>query len=282
MAQKFVLGHEPARCRRRLDEPVGHLVRDPLPAQLAHVDLGLRDTDRPDERPVPDVLPRHSQRHGSGGSIVNFVPLAGARNVMVIDSQDDYSTALARQMSPLFRARGVRVVRVGLQHRDRLLLDRHERLQQHPGRRLRDTDRIRRQHAREPAARAGESGRDGERRRVLTEPVQAEARLRLVVRARHPQHPGIARSSPGTRSSHPARRGGPSGRRRTSPAGFRWTRSARLRGRQGEPRGGPAAGAANEHPFDARWQASLHAEGDAVGVNWYFFRITNGKYTYVG
>ena len=45
-------------------------------------------------------------------SIVNFV--AGrlkARNVMVIDSQDDYSTALAQQMTPRFRARGVRVAR---------------------------------------------------------------------------------------------------------------------------------------------------------------------------
>jgi branched-chain amino acid transport system substrate-binding protein len=45
-------------------------------------------------------------------SIVNFVTRRlKARNVMVIDSQDDYSTALAGQMTPRFRARGVRVVR---------------------------------------------------------------------------------------------------------------------------------------------------------------------------
>jgi branched-chain amino acid transport system substrate-binding protein len=45
-------------------------------------------------------------------SIVNFVTRRlKARNVMVIDSQDDYSTALAGQMAPRFRARGVRVAR---------------------------------------------------------------------------------------------------------------------------------------------------------------------------
>ena len=45
-------------------------------------------------------------------SIVRFVTgRLKARNVMVIDSQDDYSTALAAGMTPRFRARGVRVTR---------------------------------------------------------------------------------------------------------------------------------------------------------------------------
>jgi branched-chain amino acid transport system substrate-binding protein len=45
-------------------------------------------------------------------SIVGFVTgFLKVRNVMVIDSQDDYSTALASGMTPLFRAKGVRVTR---------------------------------------------------------------------------------------------------------------------------------------------------------------------------
>ena len=148
------LRQEPARRGGRLDEPVGDLERRPLQAQLARLGLRLRDSLRPDtpastRRSSGSSRTTSSSRRASSSSSVNTLK---ARNVMVIDSQDDYSTALATGIDAGSAPGASRSPAVRLEHGDRLLVDRHERVQRRAGRHLRDPDRLGGEHAVEPAA----------------------------------------------------------------------------------------------------------------------------------
>ena len=139
---------------------------------------------------------------------------------MVIDSQDDYSTALARQMTPLFRARGVRVVRESVSNTETDFSSIVTNVSSSTQVVVFAT-----QTASAANTLANQLREQGEAVVMGTDgaysPSQYKPRLGYVSSFAPDIRniPAIARSSPGTRSSHPARRGAPSGRRRTSPAG---------------------------------------------------------------
>ena len=204
---------------------------------------------------------------------------------MVIDSQDDYSTALARRHDAAVPREGVQVTRQSVSNTEtdfssivtnvssstRSSSSRRRRRRPPTRSRTSCASRARRRSCSAPTART---------RRASTS--RGSATSRRSRRTSATSRP-TARSSPATRSSHPARRGAPSGRRRTSPAGSLMD-AIRKACADGQVNRGEVV----RQVRTTNLPSILSAAGFAsrrrampAGVNWYFFRITNGKYTYV-
>ena len=121
-----------------------------------------------------------------------------AKNVVVIDSQDDYSLPLAGAISRGLRARNVTVSResVSADDTDFSSIVANVGNERERGR-LRDAGGVGGEHALEPAPRAGQEGdRLRDRRRVLAVAVQAEDRVRVGLRSGSALRPQGPRARP--------------------------------------------------------------------------------------
>jgi branched-chain amino acid transport system substrate-binding protein len=218
-------------------------------------------------------------------SIVGFVTgFLKARNVMVIDSQDDYSTALARGMTPLFRAKGVRVARQSVANTETDFssivtnVSSSTRVVVFATQTASYANTLANQ-LREQGKRAVVLGTDG-----AFSPSEFKPRLGYVssfapdirnIRADRALVAGYAKFAPGkTWGTF-----GPP----TYLAGWVLMDAVRKACADGNVNRSQVVRQVRTTnlPSPLGGRLRFTPKGEPAGVNWYFFRITNGKYTYV-
>ena len=202
-------------------------------------------------------------------SIVNFVTKnLRSKSVMVIDSQDDYSTALASGMSPLFRAKGVKVARESVSATETDFSSIVTKVSSSItvvvfATQTASAANTLANQLREQGKKAVVLGTDG-----AFSPSEFKPRLGYVssfapdirnIRSDRALVAGYGKFAPGKTwgTFGPATYLAGLGRVGRDPQG--------VRGREGEPRRGRLAGASDEHALDPRRNNSLHAEGRRCG-----------------
>jgi branched-chain amino acid transport system substrate-binding protein len=218
-------------------------------------------------------------------SIVGFVTtFLKVRDVMVIDSQDDYSTALAAGMTPLFRARGVRVARQSVSNTETDFssivtnVSSSTRVVVFATQTASYANTLANQ-LREQGKNAVVLGTDG-----AFSPSEFKPRLGYVssfapdirnIRADRALVAGYAKFAPGKSWGT----FGPP----TYLAGWVLMDAIRKACADGRVNRGEVVRQVRTTNMPSILGGKLRftAKGEPAGVNWYFFRIRNGKYTYV-